>query len=584
MKETWERTQQMLIGWDVPIEMNDGLVLRADVFRPEGDQDYPVILAYGPYAKGLTFQEGYADAWRTMVEGHSDVEAGSSNRYQAWEVCDPEKWVPDGYVCVRVDARGWGRSPGYIEPWSPREAQDLYDCIAWAGAQPWRNGKVGLLGISYYAINQWHVAALQPPSLAAMIPWEGFADFYRDLSYHGGIASDMKKVWYRRTISTVQHGLGNRAAKNPNTGELVAGPETLTDQELEANRSDFIGDIDAHPLDDAFHRERSADFDRITVPFLSSGNWGGSSLHLRGNVEAFVRAASQQKWLEVHGLEHWTEFYTDYGVRLQKRFFDHFLKGIDNGWADQPKVMLRIRTAAGRFLDRTEDEWPIARTHWTTLHLDPGAGTLSGEPVATPSEASFDALENDGVTMSTPPLAEEIEITGPVAAKLFVSSSTSDADLFLVLRVFDPEGDEVVLQGAVDPHTPIGHGWLRASHRKLDPELSAPHRPYHSHDEIQPLTASEIYELDIEIWPTSIIVPRGFRVALTVRGRDYEFGGIEDDVQLGHFKGSRLRGVGIYTHADPKHRPADVYGGRTTLYGSRDHPSSLLLPLIPPRT
>ena len=583
MNESWERIQQMLIGWDVQIEMNDGLVLRADVFRPEGDERYPVILAYGPYAKGLTFQEGYVDAWRAMVESHSDVEAGSSNRFQAWEVCDPEKWVPDGYVCVRVDARGWGRSAGYIEPWSPREAQDLYDCIEWAGEQTWSNGKVGLLGISYYAINQWHVAALQPPSLAAMIPWEGFADFYRDFSYHGGIASDMKNVWYRRTITTVQHGLGERAASNPNTGELVAGPETLTDEELDANRSDFPGDINAHPLDDAFHRKRSANFDRITVPFLSSGNWGGSSLHLRGNVEAFVRAASREKWLEIHGLEHWTEFYTGYGVSLQKRFFDHFLKGVDNGWADQPKVMLRVRTVDGGFKDRTEDEWPIARTRWTTLYLDPGAGILSDAPPSSPSLAAFNALQDDGVTMSTPPLEEEIEITGPVAAKLFVSSSASDADLFLVLRVFDPAGDETVLQGAVDPHTPIGHGWLRASHRKLDPKLSVPYRPFHSHDEVQPLTPGEIYELDIEIWPTSIIVPPGYRLALTVRGRDYEYGGSENEVELAHFKGNRLRGVGIYTHTDPQHRPAQLYGGRTTLHSGQDHPAFLMLPVIPPK-
>ena len=217
MKETWERHSPN--AYRMGCSNQDGRWARTAYFAPfrppEGDEDY-AILAYGPYAKGLTFQEGYVDAWRTMVEGHPDVAAGSSNRYQAWEVCDPEKWVPGGYA-VRVDARGWGRSPGYIEPWSPREAQDLHDCIEWAGAQPWSNGKVGLLGISYYAINQWHVAALQPPSLAAMIPWEGFADFYRDLSYHGGIASDMKNVWYRRTVTTVQHGLGNRAAKNPNT-------------------------------------------------------------------------------------------------------------------------------------------------------------------------------------------------------------------------------------------------------------------------------------------------------------------------------------------------------------------------------
>ena len=139
-------------------------------------------------------------------------------------------------------------------------------------------------------------------------------------------------------------------------------------------------------------------------------------------------------------------------------------------------------------------------------------------------------------------------------------------------------------QGAVDPHTPIGHGWLRASHRKLDVELSTPYRPYHTHDEAQPLTPGDIYELDIEIWPTSIVVPRGYRIALTVRGKDYEFEGAQDAVELGHFKGSKMRGVAIYTHDDPKHRSADLYRGRTTLHAGPGHPAYLLLPLIPPKT
>src|SRR5262249_20689935 len=150
--------------------------------------------------------------------------------------------------------------------------------------------------------------ALNPPHLAALIPWEGFSDFYRELCYHGGIAGDMKSVWYRRTVTTVQHGRGERGFGSANTGELVAGPETHTYADLENRRVDFPAEIDAHTLDDAFHRDRSAVFDRITVPLLSSGNWGGSSLHLRGNVEGFVRSASRQKWLEIHGLEHWTEF------------------------------------------------------------------------------------------------------------------------------------------------------------------------------------------------------------------------------------------------------------------------------------
>ena len=165
----------MMIERDVPVPAGDGVVLRADVFRPEGPGRYPVILSYGPYAKGLAFQEGYADQWRLMTEAHPDVARGSSNVHQNWEVVNPEKWVPDGYCCVRVDSRGAGRSPGLLDPFSPRETQDLYECIEWAAAQPWSTGKIGLNGISYYAMNQWHVAALHPPHLAAMCVWEGAA-------------------------------------------------------------------------------------------------------------------------------------------------------------------------------------------------------------------------------------------------------------------------------------------------------------------------------------------------------------------------------------------------------------------------
>ena len=158
----------MRIDWDVPIAMDDGLVLRADVYRPIPDGRYPVIMSYGPYAKWLHFEDLYTDQWRRMTAEHPDITAGSTSQYQNWEVVDPEKWVPDGYVCVRVDSRGAGRSPGVLDIWSAREATDLYRSIEWAAGQPWSTGKVGLNGISYYAMNQWQVAALRPPHLAAI--------------------------------------------------------------------------------------------------------------------------------------------------------------------------------------------------------------------------------------------------------------------------------------------------------------------------------------------------------------------------------------------------------------------------------
>ncbi|HEX9076413.1 MAG TPA: CocE/NonD family hydrolase [Anaerolineae bacterium] len=578
MKEKSVVADGMRIDWDVPIPMDDGIVLRADVYRPPKEGKYPVLLTYGPYGKGLPFQAGYPDQWSTMAEQHPDVTAGSTNKYQNWEVVDVEKWVPDGYVCVRVDSRGAGRSPGVIDCFSPRETKDFYNCIEWAGTQPWSTGKVGLLGISYFAMNEWHVASLQPPHLTAMCPWEGAADYYRDMFRHGGILTDFWHNWYIKQVETVQHGLGVRGFVDPNSGLLVSGPETLTTAELAQNRADIDAGVLAHPLDDQFHKERSPDWSKITVPFLSAANWAGQGLHPRGNYEGFVRAASKQKWLEAHGLEHWTHFYTDYGRLLQKRFFDNFLKGIDNGWNKQPRVQLQVRHI-DKFIERFEDEWPIARTRWTEFYLDPARRTLEPQPVTQEEKVEYKAL-SDGVTFVSAPLQAETEVTGPVAVKLFLSSSTVDADVFATLRVFDPNGREVDFQGALDPHTPIGQGWLRASHRKLDPQLSTRYRPYHPHDEIQLLVKGQVYELDVEIWPTSIVIPAGYRIALTVQGKDFERA--TESRQPGSFA-NPFRGSGPFTHTNPQDRPRETFDNVHTLYGGGSRGAYLLLPVIPAR-
>ena len=190
-----EIRDNMTVEWDVPIPMDDGVVLRADVFRPLAEGKHPVILSYGPYAKGLSMQDAYKHAWLRIVKANPAIETGSSNKYQNWELLDPERWVPDGYVLVRVDSRGAGRSPGHLDPWSAREAKDLAACVEWAGAQPWSNGKVGLNGISYYSMNQWQAAPLKPKHLAALCMWEGSSDYYRELARHGGILSDFLSSW-----------------------------------------------------------------------------------------------------------------------------------------------------------------------------------------------------------------------------------------------------------------------------------------------------------------------------------------------------------------------------------------------------
>jgi predicted acyl esterase len=487
--------------------------------------------------------------------------------------------VPHDYICVRVDSRGAGCSPGFIDHFSPRETKDFYDCIEWAGVQPWSNGKVGLNGISYYGINQWQVASLQPPHLAAMCVWEGAADWYRDMTHHGGMLSTFWENWYDMQVKTVQYGAGERGRRSRVHSELVCGPETLPESELARNRSDFGTEIASHPMDDDYHRARSAKWDKIVTPLFSAANWGGQGLHPRGNFEGYVRAASRQKWLEAHGIEHWTHFYTDYGREQQLRFFDCFLHGKKEGWAKQPKVLLQVRHI-DKFVPRAESEWPLKRTRWTKFYLDPSAMTLTTKRLSGAAQLKFAAM-NDGLTFLTPPLAKETEITGPSALKLFASSSTSDADFFIVLRVFTGDLKEIVFQGAIDPHSPIGQGWLRASHRKLDKKLSKPYRPYHAHDEKRPLKKNQVVELDIEIWPTSIVVPAGYRVGLSIRGKDYEYGGASGG-KLSNFK-NELKGCGPFLHDDPRDRPPAIFSGITSLHFGHGKAPYLLLPIIPPK-
>jgi uncharacterized protein len=574
-----EVRDRMRIDWDVPIPMDDGVVLRCDAFQPIEPGRYPVILTYGPYAKGLAFQDGYPSAWQRMAEQHLDVTVGSSNMYQNWEVVDPEKWVPHNYVCIRVDSRGCGCSPGFVDHFSPRETRDFYDCIEWAAAQPWSNGKIGLNGVSYYGINQWHVASLQPPHLAAMCVWEGAADWYRDMTHHGGILCTFWQHWYDMQVKTVQYGAGERGKRSRVHGGPVRGPERLTDSELAQNRCNFGAEIRAHPLDDAYHKQRSPVWSKVNVPVLTAANWGGQGLHARGNFEGFTRAASKDKWLEAHGLEHWTHFYTDYGRQLQLRFFDHFLHGKDNGWHEQPRVLLQVRHT-DRFVAREENEWPLARTRWTRLYLDPEDSSLRTQKSPSSAVVSFEAM-GDGVTFLSTPLAAETEISGPSALKLFVSSSASDADLFVVLRVFAADLKEIVFQGAIDPHTPIAQGWLRASHRKLDRNLSRRYRPYHTHDKKHPLKPGEVVEIDVEIWPTSIVVPEGHRVGISILGRDYQYSGASGG-RLSNFK-NELKGCGPFLHDDPIDRPAHIFAGTTSLHFGRGRPPFLLLPIIPPK-
>ena len=580
----------MRIDWDVPVTMSDGVVLRCDVFRPNDKGRYPVLLGATPYGKWLSFQdEVWGGQWKMLSKHEPQILTLSSNRFQNYEFPDPERFVPEGYVLVRVDVRGTGRSPGLMDLLSTRETQDFYECIEWAGVQDWSSGRVGLSGVSYLAMNQWQVAALQPPHLAAICVWEGCSDFYREFTRQGGILSLFGDLWFDKYVLPVQHGLGERGWRSHIVDDWVSGPNTADAAALAATRHDWRADVRENRLaSNAFWKERLPDFSKITVPLLSSGNWGGQGLHLRGNIEGYLRAQSKQKWLDFHCHEHWTEFYTSTGIALQKRFFAHFLKGEDKGWAAEPRVQMLVRNPTvpvSALAARKDDNWPLTGTTWTRLYLDPVRASLETQPQPQPQPpmaahaVRFKSM-GDGVTFLTPPLAQDTHIIGPSAAQLRVSSSTEDADLFLILRLFTPDMKEITYSGSNDPHTPMTHGWLRASSRKLDTAASLPYRPYHTHDEVQKLVPGTACDLAIEILPTCFVAPAGYRIALTIRGKDYEYPG---DLGGGAGQiGQPSTGVGPFRHIDAKDRPPAVFDNEVTLHFDGAQPPYLLLPVVPP--
>lgn len=545
----------MIIDRDVPIVAGDGLVLRANVYRPARPGRYPVVMTYGLYGKDAHWADAYPNQWKHMLREHPEIcQNGSECKYMVWETVDPERWVPKDYVVVMVDSRGSGKSPGYLDPFSPRETQDYYESIEWAGVQPWSNGKVGLLGIGYFAINQWMVAALQPPHLAAMIPWEGYTDHYRDSSHTGGILSNVfAPIWLKNQVLLNQHGNAANPWRDRATGERTTGP-ALSEELLLGNRVDFVRSLHMHPLNDAYYRQRTPDFSRIKVPLLSAGNWGGMGLHLRGNIEGFVRSASTEKWLEMHVGWHYEAFYLRESVALQQKFFDHYLKGMENGWTQEPKLRLSIRHPGKAIVRRAENEWPLPGTRWTRFYLDTARRALVERNPAKEQAATYEAL-GDGLVFSTPPFESDTEITGPVMARLWVSSSTPDMDLFLTVQVFAPDGSEVTFPGSSAPEVPVTQGWLRASHRKLDTVLSKPYWPYHTHDEIQRLQPGEPYALDIDILPTNMVFPAGYRLVLRVEGKDL-------------------------LHNDPVDRNTAEFGGRNTVISGGSRESYLMVPVV----
>ena len=566
----------MTFDHNAPVTMTDGLQLRVNIYRPDKPGRYPVLMLMGPYGKDTKYADApaYKASWAKLLAKYPDLCRKSSCRYLRFEAPDPERWVQDGYIVIAADSRGTGASPGMLDPLSPREIEDYATLINWASNQPWSTGKVGLIGTSYHAINQWLVSARQPEGLTAILPWEGAFDYYREIATTGGIPNIAAwKFWWDHQVVTDQHGNAESPLVDTVTGQRSTGearsPELL--------KQDRVGPVDAwlsQPLDGAFYRERTPDPSRIVIPLLCVGNWEGWS------EKGYVAAASKAKWLRIETGDHLTPFYSEESLAVQKRFFDHFLKGQKNGWEGEAPVAVQVRRPDGASW-QTATAWPIPNTQPDRYYLDAGDGGMSPAKSNAPaSENSYPAM-GDGVTFKTEPFTEEVNFTGPAMAKLWVRSSTSDMDIFATLRLIDPEGHDLTFVGNTNPRVPLINGLLRVSRRAVNPAKSTELEPYHPNLTVEPMTPGQLYEVDVNFqYPLSIVVPKGCRLALTVAGKDWQFAPNEQTVTSKDYEEPNAQNTGLFYAEHPNRDPA-LFNGTSTIVTGSGHASYVLLAHVP---
>lgn len=510
--------------YDVAIPLRDGAKIYVNIYRPKKDGKYPVIICWTLYGKHNPPHVKYSSFPGCGV---SDADL---SKYAIFEGADPGYWCQHGYIVIHADPRGLWGSEGYYTHMSEQEAQDCYDLIEWAAAQPWSNGNVGMTGVSYLACIQWNVAALNPPHLKAINPWEGLTDFYREFAYHGGIPSDFPLRISKRFFS------------NSRVEDI---------EEMMFNK---------HPFFDEYWKSLNPDLSKVTVPAFVVASWSDHGLHTRGALEGFKKISSKEKWLRVHGGKKWQDYHQN--VELLRLFFDRYLKGIDNDWKYFPRVLIEVRDRCFLGYWRAEDEWPIARTKYEKLYLNAEDGMMSKHPVLKESSVHYDAQKGRAVFEYT--FDEKTELTGHMKLKLWVEViNNDDMDLFVVIEKIDRSGERVgfPIQNTINDG-PAALGWLRVSHRELDEENSTEYQPVLKHQKQLKLKPGEIVPVEVEIWPTSILFHRGERLQLIIQGRDYD---------LLVSRGS------IYLHSRTINR------GEHVIHAGGKYDSHLLVPVIPKR-
>ncbi len=482
------------VDWDVPVVVRDGTTLRANVFRPRGGGRHPVVLCAHPYGKDAQLpHKRRSGGFRAPLQYRifRQPQAPAFSALASWEAPDPAFWVAHGYAVVNADLRGFGKSEGAGQPLSMQEAEDYFDLVEWAGAQPWSSGRVGLNGVSYLAMAQYGVAALRPEHLAAICPWEGVSDIYRDFAWPGGVREDgFIRVWSR----------GLRTAGRP--------------------AFDFRSEQLARPLREEWWRAHSPELERIDVPALICASFSDHGLHSRGSFEAWRRIGSEQRFLYTHRGGKWSTYYSPDALAAQLRFFDRFVKGDDAGAeADRP-VRLAVHDVREAPIAVThEDAFPPPDVTWTELHL--GAdGSLSPAPVATGGAIAFDVPA--GRVSFTWTVDRDVQLVGPAAVAFTLElPDGGDVALFAGLRKLRA-GRHVTFEGSYGfAYDMVARGWLRASHRELDQALSEPWWPVHTHADSRPLAPGEAVAMQIALLPSATLLRAGDRLRLDLQGRSF---------------------------------------------------------------
>ena len=524
---------------DVKIPLRDGSFLYADVFRPAAEGRYPAIMNLGFYGKG--FDHGClcseADAL-TKEQAEDRYFSGNPDglQYENHESVNTAQWVPNGYVVVRVDGRGVGKSPGLQAPLGRQEAEDYYDAIEWAAAEPWSNGNVGLWGMSYYAMSQHNVASLQPPHLKAMIAMATDADSYNEYLYGGGLLSEGFWTWWWKVL-TRDNSCGER------------------------RETEWMASLKANPFNDRSVYGSGAttfmtpEIEKATAPVWIVGPPTGAVLQHLGSSETFIRSTGA-KARRFEFVDAWfPRCYRPSTVAEHMRYFDHWLKGIDNRIMDGAPVRVQVRTGNGAYYEMEEDEWPIARTEYVRYYLDASPSGWAGDehgrkpfrlsptPPRSDLQATYEAhldvgqatLAPTGPVGGTPrwatgisfvsdPLDRDLVVVGYMKAGLWVSSTSSDMDVHVSLRVIDENDREIRYEAVVlpvDPHHifPVGFGSLKASHRKLDEVRTTGYWPVHTHAESDyaPLVKDEIVALEMGLNPSSALIRKGCRLRVDIQ-------------------------------------------------------------------